>query len=49
MGQNIFAGILCVIVLAAAVWCWWIDNGGSFGKRDKRNFEECEENVDEKN
>lgn len=49
MSQNIFVGILCVIALVAAVWGWWIENGDSFGKRDKKNLEESEENIDEKN
>ena len=44
MGENIFVGILCVIALSAAVWRWWIDNGGSSGKKDKKNIEESEEN-----
>lgn len=44
MGENIFVGILCVIALAAAVWGWWIDNGGSSRKKDKKNLEEREEN-----
>ena len=38
MGENIFVGILCVIALAAAVWGWWIDNGGSSGKKDKKIY-----------
>ena len=49
MGENIFVGILCIIAVAAAVWGWWIDNGCSFGKKDKKNLEESEGNLDEKN
>lgn len=26
MGMDIFAGFLCVLVLASGVWGWWIDN-----------------------
>lgn len=36
MGENIFVGILCIIALGATVCGWWIDNGGSFGKKDKK-------------
>lgn len=30
MIQNIIVGILCLIALAAGIWGWWTDNGGSF-------------------
>lgn len=35
MIQDIFVGILCVIAAAAGVWCWWVDNGGTFHKNKK--------------
>lgn len=49
MFQNIIAGVLCVIVLAAGVWGWWVDNGGTFKRDNTKNLEECEENKNEKN
>lgn len=42
MGQHIFAGVLCVIALAAGIWAWWVDNGGSFGKDAGKSIEESE-------
>lgn len=48
MGQDIFVGILCVIAVAAGVWGWWVDNGGSF-RKDKKSVEEREEGCNEKN
>lgn len=27
MIQNIFVGVMCVIVAAVAVWGWWLENG----------------------
>ena len=27
MGQDIFVGILILIVLAAGIWCWHVDRG----------------------
>lgn len=32
MIQNIFVGVLCVIVLAVGVFGFWLDNGNSFNK-----------------
>lgn len=29
MGLNIFAGVLCIIMIAVGIWGWWIDNGRS--------------------
>jgi len=26
---DIFAGFLCVIALAAGIWCWWYENGNT--------------------
>ena len=34
MGQDIFAGVLCLIVIAAGVWGWWIDRGIAPDKKD---------------
>lgn len=49
MVQNICVGILCVVALAAGVWGWWVDNGGTFGKGHENDAKECEECRDEKN
>lgn len=27
MIQNIFVGVMCVVVAAVAVWGWWLENG----------------------
>lgn len=27
MLQDIFVGVMCVIVAGVAVWGWWIENG----------------------
>lgn len=32
MIQDIFVGVLCVIVLAVGVFGFWLDNGNSFKK-----------------
>ncbi|MGN0480905.1 MAG: hypothetical protein ACI4EV_04980 [Lachnospiraceae bacterium] len=40
MVQNIFVGVICVIILAAAILGWWVDRGGSFEEADKDNIEE---------
>lgn len=36
MIRNIYAGAMGVIALAAGVYAWWFDNGGSF-KRKKQD------------
>jgi hypothetical protein len=33
MVENILVGIFCVIVAAAAVWAWWLENGGDHKKK----------------
>lgn len=43
MVQNIFVGVICVIILAAAILGWWVDRGGSFEEVDKDNIEEGKE------
>ena len=42
MIQDIFVGILCVIMVAAGVWCWWVDNGGTFKRNEKTTKNETE-------
>ena len=49
MGQNIFVAVLCVIALAATIWGWWVDNGGTFKRDNENNIDECEESRNEKN
>ena len=29
MYSNILVGIMCVITIAAGIWGWWLENGGS--------------------
>jgi hypothetical protein len=29
MVQNIFIAIVCLVVLGAGVFAWWMENGGS--------------------
>ena len=47
MGLNILVGILFVITVAAGIWSWWVDNGGSFRKGDKKNIEQGKEDRNE--
>lgn len=51
MLMNIFVGIMCTLVVAAVVFGWWIDNGGTFGKEKENEKEKSkkEEKKDEKN
>ena len=49
MSQDIIAGVLCVIAVAAGVWGWWIENRGTCENTEKMNIEECEECGNEKN
>lgn len=28
MCADIFVAVLCVIAVAAGVWCWWMENYG---------------------
>ena len=30
MFSNILVAIMCVIAIAAGIWGWWLENGGSF-------------------
>lgn len=47
MIQDIIAGILCVIAVAAGIWGYRVENGGTLKNEKIRN--ESEENRDEKN
>ena len=42
MLQDIFVGFLCVVVAAAGLWGWWIDNGDTL-KKDNHKEEKCNE------
>ena len=33
MALDIFVGVMIVCASVAGVWCWWVDNGGSLGKK----------------
>lgn len=52
MLSNIVIAIMCLIVLAAGIWGWWIENGGS-SDNPNQNIIETDEteriNEDEKN
>lgn len=37
MALNILIGIMCVIAVAAGIWGWWLDNGGSFGSGKEKD------------
>ena len=37
MAQDIFVGILCMIALAAGVWCWRMENVRFFHNRKEEN------------
>ena len=52
MISNILAAIMCVIALAAGIYGWWMENGGSKKGGDKKDTktEETERaKEDEKN
>lgn len=40
MAQDIFAGVLCALVLAVGVWSWWSDSHGTSKKNDKNKEKE---------
>lgn len=44
MIQNIFVGVMCVVVAAVAVWGWWLENGPE--KKDTEDGKK-EKNVPE--
>ena len=52
MLSNIVIAIMCLIVLAAGMWGWWIENGGS-SDNPNQNIIETDEteriNEDDKN
>ena len=39
MIQNIFVGVMCVIVAAVAVWGWWLENGPEKKDAEKQEQE----------
>ncbi len=46
MLQNIFVGVMCVIVGAVAVWGWWMENGpdrSGSGSKKKQSEEKDEQ------
>lgn len=56
MFTNILVAIMCVIAIAAGIWGWWLENGGSsedFKKDDDIKYNDIEEtegkSKDEKN
>lgn len=52
MLSNIVIAIMCLIVLAAGIWGWWIENGGSSDDPNQNIIETDETeriNEDEKN
>ncbi len=40
MGQDIFVGVLCVIAVAAGVWCWIFDTKAS--RKNEKTENEAE-------
>lgn len=40
MVEDVFVGVLVVIVLAAGAWAWWIDNRGNSKKDEKEDSSE---------
>ena len=56
MFTNILVAIMCVIAIAAGIWVWWLENGGSSEdskKDDDIKYNDIEEtegkSKDEKN
>lgn len=37
MLQDIFVGVMCVVVAAVAVWGWWIENGPESKEEKNKN------------
>ena len=46
MLSNIVIAIMCLIVLAAGIWGWWIENGG-LSDDSNQNEEESIIEIDE--
>ncbi len=42
MFQNIFVGILTIFAVAAAVFGWWLENGGSGADKNEHSKEDKE-------
>ncbi len=50
MIQDIFVGVLIVAVVAAGVWCWWVENGRTDRKEKTEDVKSREGKcVNEKN
>jgi hypothetical protein len=45
MVENLFVVALCAVVLGAAVWGWWLENGHSIGKKEKDNVPDTGEDA----
>lgn len=43
MVQNIFVGILGLIAVAAGIWVWRVDHGGSFENSEKQDTEQYQD------
>lgn len=38
MAQNIFAGILTVVSVLTALWCWWYEHKGKEHEQEENNI-----------
>lgn len=45
MLENIVAAVLTLIVIASGIWCWWVDNGGTFRIDGKKKVKETKEEA----
>ena len=48
MIENIFIGVLAVIVAVSGVWVWWYERGG-FKEKDADKTANSEKKTDKKN
>lgn len=48
MLQDIFVGIMCVIVAGVAVWGWWLENGPDRSKPKDPEKKDRDQKKDKK-
>ncbi|MGN0482509.1 MAG: hypothetical protein ACI4HI_03050 [Lachnospiraceae bacterium] len=43
MAMNLMVGVMAVIVIAASVWCWWLDHQGNEDEKKADEIEQTQE------
>lgn len=46
MLQDIFVGVMCVIVAGVAIWGWWLENGPDKSDPGDGEKKDREEKID---